>query len=113
MLRAGLLQQRITIKKKVVSRGSGGGERISYVPRYEDVPAMVSPVKAHERFLAHRDLAVRTYRMKMHFMKGVKHDDIVVYNEEEYDIKGITEGGLNLRHEMELLCEIKEDASSD
>lgn len=102
-MQAGRLDREITIQQATETNDSYGSVQVVW-STYASPWAQVIAVRAEERVVSGRILATKVNRFRIRYDSGITEKMRIVYESENYNIRGISEIG---RQEgMELLGEL-------
>lgn len=104
-LQIGRLDRTIKIIKRSSTKNLMGEPSLIESVRHEALPCRVVPVKASERFNHHRDMATKINNFRVRFISDIEATDLVEYEGEKYDIRGIIPGGTRQREWLDILGE--------
>lgn len=97
----GALRRRIRIEQFTTS-ADGYGEEIKTWAVLDHVWAEVTPLRVSEQFQAQQVNRQVTHRVRIHYRSDITEQMRLVFDDDYYDIQGITEIGF--RKGIELLC---------
>lgn len=108
MVSAGKLKYLITIKTPQPSRDAMGGEIISWVVKYLNLPAFVEDYGGKEKFHAEslREVSYDRKRIEIRYMTNIKVTDKVSYLGLDYDIIRVEQ--LGFRESTRMTVELAE-----
>lgn len=91
-MKAGLLDKRIVIQSQTQTQDTYGAAVVTWAT-FKTVWADVIEAKNDEKFIASQKMDSVDYKMRIRYVSGVTTSMRVVFNSENYDIKGVQELG--------------------
>lgn len=104
-LQVGRLDRRIKIIQRAQTQNAMGEPSLVESTRYDNVPCRIMPIRATERFKNDRDMATKVNTFRIRYLSGIQATDLVEYENEKYDIRGITPMGTRQREWIDILGE--------
>lgn len=104
-MRAGELDQQITIQIATISRG-GSGEQIQTWQTWRTVWANVQTTAGAENFYSPQLVAEATHKIKIRYLKGLKYTMRILWRNRILDITNIDDSRQR-QGELYLLCQEK------
>ena len=111
-LQVGRLDRRLKIIQRAQTQNAMGEPTLVETTRYDNVPCRVMPVKASERFKHDRDMATKVNTFRIRYISGIQSTDLIEYEDEKYDIRGIMPMGTRQREWIDLFAEAFETAGA-
>lgn len=108
-MRAGRLRQRITIRRKSVTRDNMGGEVVTWVDD-DPIPAEAEPIRGREYVALQQSESELEVRFRIRYQPDITPDVRVVWRSTVYELvsPAIDVGGR--KREMELMCRTSQNA---
>jgi head-tail adaptor len=104
-LQVGRLDRRLRIIQRATTQNAFGEPSLAETTRIDNVPCRVMPVKASERFANDRDMATKVNTFRIRYISGVQATDLIEYENEKYNIRGIMPMGTRQREWIDLFAE--------
>jgi SPP1 family predicted phage head-tail adaptor len=104
-LQVGRLDRRIKIIERAQTANAMGEPSLVETTRYNNVPCRIMSIRATERFANDRDMATKVNTFRIRYLSGIKATDLVEYENEKYNIRGISPMGTRQREWIDILAE--------
>lgn len=111
-LQVGRFDRRLKIIARAQTANAMGEPSLIESTRYDRVPCRVMPVKSDERFANARDMATKINTFRIRYLSGIQSTDLIEYENEKYDIRGIMPMGTRQREWIDLYAEAFETAGA-
>lgn len=110
-LQVGKLDRRIKIIQRSKTLNAMGEPTLTESVRVDNVPCRIMPMRVSEMYMNERDMAKKVNVFRIRYIAGIEATDLVEFENEKYDIRGLTPKGTRLREFIDIFAEAFETES--